>query len=38
MNKQELVDAVAATPGASKAATGDAIDAFIGVVTAAIKK
>ncbi|MFL9862205.1 HU family DNA-binding protein [Paraburkholderia madseniana] len=38
MNKQELVDAVAATTGASKAATGEAIDAFIGAVTAAVKK
>ncbi|EIM95593.1 HU family DNA-binding protein [Paraburkholderia hospita] len=33
MNKQELVDAVAAATGASKAATGEAIDAFIEVVT-----
>jgi DNA-binding protein HU-beta len=29
MNKQELVDAVAATTGASKVATGETIDAVI---------
>lgn len=38
MNKQELVDAVATATGASKAATGETIDAFIGAVTAAVKK
>ncbi|MBK5053521.1 HU family DNA-binding protein [Burkholderia sp. R-70006] len=38
MNKQELVDAVAAKTGESKAATGQTIDAFIGTVTAAVKK
>lgn len=38
MNKQELVDAVAAGTGASKVATGEAIDAFVGAVTAAVKK
>jgi DNA-binding protein HU-beta len=38
MNKQELVDAVAAKTGASKAAAGEAIDAFIGTVTAAVTK
>ncbi len=38
MNKQELLHAVAATTGASKAVTGEAIDAFIGAVTAAVKK
>ena len=29
MNKQELVDAVAAATGASKVATGEAIDGLI---------
>ena len=38
MNKQELVDAVAAATGESKAATGEAIDAFIGAVTQAVTK
>jgi DNA-binding protein HU-beta len=38
MNRQELVEAVAAVTGASKAATGEAVDAFIGAVTAAVKK
>ena len=38
MNKQELVDAVAAKTGGSKAAAGEAIDAFIGTVTAAVTK
>jgi hypothetical protein len=38
MNKQELVHAVAAKTGASKAAAGEAIDAFIGAVTAAVTK
>lgn len=38
MNKQELVDAVAAKTGASKAAVGEAIDAFIGTVAAAVAK
>jgi DNA-binding protein HU-beta len=38
MNRQELVEAVAAATGASKAATGEAVDAFIGAVTAAVKK
>ncbi|MDH6147422.1 MULTISPECIES: HU family DNA-binding protein [Paraburkholderia] len=36
MNKQELVDAVAAATGDSKTATAEMIDAFIGTVTAAI--
>ncbi|GGC73796.1 hypothetical protein GCM10011400_72430 [Paraburkholderia caffeinilytica] len=38
MNKQELADAVAAKTGGSKAATGEAIDAFIDAVTAAVKR
>jgi DNA-binding protein HU-beta len=33
MNKQDLVDAVVAKTGASKASTSAAIDAFIGTVT-----
>ena len=36
MNKQELVDAVAAKTCSSKAAAGEAIDAFISTVTAAV--
>ena len=32
MNKQELVDAVAAATGQNKAAASEAIDAFIGTV------
>jgi DNA-binding protein HU-beta len=38
MNKQELVDAVAAATGQSKAAASQAIDAFIGTVTKAVTK
>ncbi len=38
MNKQELVDAVAAATGQSKAAASEAIDAFIGAVTKAVTK
>jgi DNA-binding protein HU-beta len=38
MNKQELIDAVAATTGESKAATGEALDAIIGTITSAITK
>ncbi|MFM0342051.1 HU family DNA-binding protein [Paraburkholderia fungorum] len=38
MNKQELVDAVAAATGASKAAIREAIDAFIGAITSAVRK
>jgi DNA-binding protein HU-beta len=38
MNKQELVDAVAAVTGESKAATGEAIDAFIAAVADAVTK
>ncbi|WP_020071129.1 HU family DNA-binding protein [Paraburkholderia caledonica] len=36
MNKQELVDAVAAATGQSKAAASQAVDAFIGTVTKAV--
>jgi DNA-binding protein HU-beta len=36
MNKQELIDAVAATTGETKAATGAAIDAILEVVTKAV--
>jgi DNA-binding protein HU-beta len=38
MNKQELIDAVAATTGESKAATGEALDAIIETITSAIAK
>jgi DNA-binding protein HU-beta len=38
MNKQELVDAVAAATGQSKAAAAETIDAFIGTVTKAVTK
>ncbi len=38
MNKQELVDAVAATTGASKAATAEALDAILETVTSAVTK
>jgi len=33
MNKQELVDAIASTVGISKSAVGEAVDAFVAVVT-----
>ena len=36
MNKQELVDMVAAATGESKAVTGEAVDAFIAAVTDAV--
>jgi len=36
MNKQELVDAVAAETGSSKAAAAEALDAFIGAITTAV--
>jgi DNA-binding protein HU-beta len=36
MNKQELVDAVAAATGASKASVGETIDAFIGAVISTV--
>ncbi|MPW23058.1 HU, DNA-binding transcriptional regulator, beta subunit [Paraburkholderia piptadeniae] len=38
MNKQELIDAVAATTGESKAGTGETIDAIIEAVTRAVSK
>ncbi|MFL9967087.1 HU family DNA-binding protein [Paraburkholderia sediminicola] len=38
MNKQELVDAVAAKTGDSKAATGEAIDAVIAAITGEVTK
>jgi len=36
MNKQDLIDAVAASTGETKAATGAAIDAILDVVTRAV--
>jgi DNA-binding protein HU-beta len=36
MNKQELIDAVAASTGESKAATGEAIDAVLETITQAL--
>jgi len=36
MNKQELVDAVASAVGISKSAAGEAVDAFVAVVTQAV--
>ncbi|CAH2785644.1 MAG: DNA-binding protein HU [uncultured Paraburkholderia sp.] len=36
MNKQELIDAVAASTGESKAATGQTIDAIVEAVTKAV--
>ncbi|WP_428840360.1 HU family DNA-binding protein [Burkholderia vietnamiensis] len=38
MNKQELIDAVASSTGASKATTGEAVDAVIGAITSAVVK
>jgi DNA-binding protein HU-beta len=38
MNKQELIDAVASSTGASKAATGETIDALIETITKAVAK
>ena len=38
MNKHELIDAVAATTGESKASTGEAIDAILEAVTAAVTR
>ena len=38
MNKQELIDAVAASTGESKASTGEAIDAILEAVTAAVTR
>jgi DNA-binding protein HU-beta len=36
MNKQELIDAVASATGASKASTGEAVDALLKVVSMAV--
>ena len=36
MNKQELIEAVASSTGASKSATGEAIDAVIDAITRAV--
>ena len=38
MNKQELVDAVAAKTGDSKAATGETIDAVIAAITGELSR
>ena len=38
MNKQELIDAVAAKTGGSKAAAGEAIDAVIAAITSEVTK
>jgi DNA-binding protein HU-beta len=38
MNKQELIDAVAASTGDSKTSTGAAIDAILGAVTQAVTR
>jgi DNA-binding protein HU-beta len=38
MNKQELIDAVAAAIGRSKAAIGETLDAFVDAVTQAVAK
>ena len=38
MNKQELVDAVAAKTGDSKAATGEALDTVIAAITGEVTK
>ncbi|WP_454875356.1 HU family DNA-binding protein [Paraburkholderia xenovorans] len=38
MNKQELVDVVAAKTGASKAAAAATVDALIGTITTAVTK
>ncbi|MBB5422637.1 DNA-binding protein HU-beta [Paraburkholderia sp. JPY158] len=36
MNKQELIDAVAAKTGTTKALAGETLDALIGTITAAV--
>ncbi|MBN3756032.1 HU family DNA-binding protein [Paraburkholderia sp. Tr-20389] len=36
MNKQDLIDAVAAETGASKAAAADTLEALIGTITTAV--
>ena len=38
MNKQELIDAIAASTGESKSSTGEAIDAILQVVTAVVTR
>lgn len=38
MNKQELIDAVASSTGASKTIAGEAVDAVIGAITTAVVK
>lgn len=38
MNKQELIDGIAAKAGLTKVAAGTALEAFIDVVTKALKK
>jgi DNA-binding protein HU-beta len=38
MNKQELIDAVASSTGATKVVTGEAIDAVIDAITKAVAK
>jgi DNA-binding protein HU-beta len=38
MNKSELIDAIAADSGLSKADAGRALDAFTGAITGALKK
>lgn len=38
MNKQELIDAVAAVTGESKASTGEAIDTIFAAVTSAVTR
>ena len=38
MNRQELIDAIAASTGESKASTGEAIDAILETVTSAVTR
>ena len=38
MNRQELIDAVAASTGESKASTGEALDAILEAVTSAVTR
>ncbi|MEM5341557.1 HU family DNA-binding protein [Paraburkholderia azotifigens] len=38
MNKQELIEAVAASTGESKASTGEAVDAILEAVTSALTR
>jgi DNA-binding protein HU-beta len=37
MNKSELIDAIAKKSGLSKVKSGEAVDAFVGAVTGALK-